>query len=84
MKAVDKLIHDMQERPEDFSCNEHYLTDRKTDFRYWVASGFSFYGMAAPYKLTFSLLEKIKFHRALTRWKNAYAVHRSLRNRRSG
>ena len=79
MKAVDQLIKDMQERPNDFCCDVFYMTDCKTNLVYWIANGFWFYQIHRPYNLDFGLIDKIKFHRALNKWKNAAAVQATKR-----
>lgn len=84
MKAVDQVIKDMQERPRDFFCCGFYLTDKKTNLVYWIANGIGFYRIHAPYTLNFGFIDECRFHLALNRWKNTYAVQLAQEARHSG
>ncbi len=74
MSAVNQVIKDMQERPQDFCCDEFWMTDTKTKYTYWIGKGIWHYRIHRPYRLEFSIFEEIKFHSALLRWKNDTAV----------
>ena len=68
---VDQIIEDLRDRPNDFKCDEHYLTDDTTGYKYWVANGIPFYGVSYPYKLGFGFIQGWRFTRALDKWKVA-------------
>jgi len=67
--VVDKLINDLQERPSDFICDQHVLTDMKVNMGYWVANCFFDAGIYRPYELKFGFIQGWRFHSALKKWK---------------
>lgn len=56
--AVDAVVKAMLERPETFIITDHYMTDTKTKYVYWI--GYSV-GIHSPYKLDFTGLQGRKF-----------------------
>lgn len=74
--VVDRLIRDMQERPDDFSIDEHVLTDKAKGFDYWIANTRADAEIYRPYQMKFGLIQSYRFHAALDKlkaWKNLNA-----------
>lgn len=71
---VNQLTEDLRNRPEDFTCDRHHLSDNKTKYRYWVANGVPYMGVSDPYDLTFGIWHGIRFGRALAKWKAATMI----------
>ena len=73
MKTLaDVIIEDMERRPLDYNVNDGYtLENRRASFSVWVANGFWFYGIRRGLSIQggFSLLDKLKFHFAFSKWK---------------
>ena len=74
--VVDQLVKDLRYRPENFTCNEHTLKDSETGLTYWVANGRSSGGVYGPYKMKFGMIQSIRFHAALDKWKAANVLYK--------
>jgi hypothetical protein len=68
-QIVDRLIKDLQSRPEDFYCGERTLTHRKSNFQFWLSHGFFSTGVYYPYNIDFGFIQGWRFYRALLQWK---------------
>jgi hypothetical protein len=70
-EIFNQIITTIEERPEDFELSRFTLSDCETNVEYWVANGFFSYGVHAPVEVKFSLIQKFRFGRALSKWQEA-------------
>lgn len=69
MSAIDAVIHAMELRPLTFKADDHTLTDTVSGIEYWTYLG---YGVFSPAKFTFGIIDQVRFHFALKRWRKAW------------
>lgn len=77
--CVDELISALMARPSTFSCGEHTLDDTKTGMRFWISNGRLSGGIYSPFKMSFGIIQSLRFHRAVRAWK-AWETSRRLRS----
>lgn len=69
---IQKLIFEMQNRPEDFYFpSECRFAHRPSGQHIWIANGRAFYKLYAPYEIKFTFADRWRFHRAFKRFKRA-------------
>lgn len=62
------VLDSLKSRPDDFDEDGYTLIDRASGVEYWTAGGFFFYSVFFP-RLELSLLQQLRFHRALMGWR---------------
>lgn len=67
--VVNQLINDLRIRPRDFFCGECTITDKKTGIEYWISNGRMNGAIYWPYEMRFGLLQSLRFHSVLDKWK---------------
>jgi hypothetical protein len=68
--SFDLLLKKMEECPHKFSFDQYTLVYADSRFSVWIGNGIFSYGLYTPFKHRFSLIQKIRFHRALKRLKD--------------
>ncbi len=72
MSNIQGLLDALGDRPNDFKEGRYTLRDTATNAEYWISNGFWFYGMNSPAHYRFSFIDKIRFSRALNKWRAGY------------
>ena len=78
---IDPILTALRERPHEFVLGEYTLTHEPSGFEIWICSGMPFYRihriptMSANTRqeASFSVWQKIRFHRAFIPFKRAVA-----------
>lgn len=52
--AVDSVVNAMLKRPDDFNISELTMTDKKTNYIYWISNSAHVHGVWQPYEMKFS------------------------------
>lgn len=75
--VVNQLKHDLEERPDDFNCNDFTIKDKKTGFTYWICSGAHFAGVYEPFKMKFGFIQGLRFLSAVKKWQTIQMIKKS-------
>ena len=74
---IEPILTALKERPHEFMLAEHTLDHKPSKYRFWVSSGFWFYGIweipGRRGEASFGFWQKVRFHRAFVPFKRAYA-----------
>jgi hypothetical protein len=60
--VVDNLIEAMHSRPHDFEIGEHFMQDKKTNYKYKISYNF---GISSPFEMEFGFWQGRRFKRTL-------------------
>lgn len=76
---VDSAIQAMQERPDDFTADKHFLYDSHANIRYRMSGGDR--GLYSPLEHVFGMYHGRRFIKAVEMWKAEWLVRKNNKAR---